>query len=105
MDPELKNAVERLHDCKAAFVEDIILVEGFGDKTAGSGSVSVFDLKGHPKATRAYAWSSAIEGSTKRRYYAVLHIPPVDSAEKAVRAAIIRDYKPENISSTRIKEP
>jgi hypothetical protein len=33
----------------------------------------VFDLTGHPKATRAYAWSSPIEGSDKRRFFAVLH--------------------------------
>jgi len=38
-------------------------------------------------------WSSPIEGSTKRRYYAVLHVPPIDSPEKAVRAAIVQDYK------------
>jgi hypothetical protein len=34
--------------------------------------VQVFDLAGHPTATRAYAWSSPIEGSTKRRFFAVL---------------------------------
>ena len=34
--------------------------------------VHVFDLAGHPTATRAYAWSSPIEGSTKRRFVAVL---------------------------------
>ena len=93
MDPELKTAVERLHDCKASFVEDVVVVEKFGDKTVWSGSVSVFDLQGHPNATRAYAWSSPIEGSTKRRYYAVLHVPPVDSPVKAVRASIVRDQK------------
>ena len=27
-----------------------------------------FDLEGHPKATKAYAWSSPIEGSDKRRF-------------------------------------
>lgn len=29
----------------------------------------------------------------KRRYYAVLHIPPVDSPEKAVRASIVSEAK------------
>ena len=93
MDPDLKTAVEHLHGCKAFFIEDVVVVEKFGDKTAWSGTVSVYALEGHPKATRAYAWSSPIEGSTKRRYYAVLHIPPVDSPEKAVRASIVRDRK------------
>jgi hypothetical protein len=49
----------------------------------------VFELEGHPSATRAYAWSSPIEGSTKRRVYAVLHVPPVSSPADAVRAAIV----------------
>jgi hypothetical protein len=41
--------------------------------TVWEGMVHVFDLEGHPKATRAYAWSSPIEGSTKRGFFAVLH--------------------------------
>jgi hypothetical protein len=93
MDPDLKTAVERLHDCKASFIEDVVVVEKFGDQTVWSGTVSVYALEGHPKAVRAYAWSSPIEGSTKRRYYAVLHIPPVDSPEKAVRASIVQDQR------------
>ena len=93
MDPDLKTAIERLHECKASFIEDVIVIEKFRTETVWAGTVSVYNLEGHPKATRAYAWSSPIEGSTKRRYYAVLHIPPVDSPEKAVRASIVRDSK------------
>jgi hypothetical protein len=93
MDPELKTAVERLHNCVASFIEDIVVLEQFGDKTVWSGTVSVYELKGHLQATKAYAWSSPIEGSTKRRYYAVLHIPPVDSTKKAVRATIVQGFK------------
>jgi hypothetical protein len=33
----------------------------------------------HPTAFRAYAWSSPIEGSDKRRFFAVLHQGPVKS--------------------------
>jgi len=93
MDLDLKTAVERLHDCTASFVEDVIVIEKFRTETVWAGTVSVYDIKSHPKTTRAYAWSSPIEGSTKRRYYAVLHIPPVDSPEKAVRASILQDHK------------
>jgi hypothetical protein len=93
MDPELKTAVERLHNCSASFIEDVVVLEKFGDKTVWSGTVSVFNINGHPQATKAYAWSSPIEGSTKRRYYAVLHIAPVDSPEKAVRAAIVTEHR------------
>ena len=55
----------------------------------------VFELAGHLRATRAYAWSSPIEGSTKRRFFAVMHQPPVDSPQAAVRAAIIAEHKGE----------
>jgi len=85
---ELKEAVEKLHKCTASFVEDVVVVEKFGKKTAWSGTVSVFDLKGHPKATRAYAWASPMEGSEKQRYFAVLNIPPIDSPQAAIKAAV-----------------
>jgi hypothetical protein len=71
----------------------VAVVEKFGEKTIWNGVVSVFRLEGHPKAEKCYAWSSPIEGSTKRRYYAVLHIPRIDSPEKAVRATIVHDHK------------
>jgi hypothetical protein len=40
----------------------------------------VFDLAGHPKARRPVpnAWSSPIEGSTKRRFFAVLHTDKIN---------------------------
>jgi hypothetical protein len=45
--------------------------------------------------SRAYAWSSPIGGSTKRRFFAVVRQPPVDSPQAAVRAAIIAEQKGE----------
>lgn len=53
----------------------------------------VFDINGHPDTDTCYGWSSAVEGSNKHRFYAVLKIPPVDSPETAVRAAIVADHK------------
>ena len=93
VEPELKKHVERLLDCTASFIEDVAVVEKFGDLTAWSGTVSVFALEDHPMAAKAYVWSSPIEESTKRHYYAVLDIPPVDSPEKAVRFSIVRDHR------------
>lgn len=93
MEEGLKEAVERLHHCQATFLEHAAVIEKFGDETVWSGIVSIFLIKGHPQADKCYAWSSPIEGSTKRRFYAVLHIPPIDSPEKAVRASIVHDHK------------
>ncbi len=90
---QLKKIVEQQLNCIARFIEAVTVQETFQGQIVWEGLVFVFALKEHPQATKCYAWSSPIEGSTKRRYYAVLHIPPIDSPEKAVRAAIVQDYK------------
>ncbi len=78
----------------AHIIEDVIVMEGFGSDAVWEGVVSVLAIEGHQMSKRCYAWSSPIEGSKKRKFYAVLHIPPIDSPEKAVKASIVRDYKP-----------
>lgn len=90
---ELKAAIERLHDCSAAFHESVPVKEMFKEEVAWEGIVHIFDLTGHSEAGRCYAWSSPIEGSKERKFYAVLHIPPIDSPEKAVRASIVQEYR------------
>ena len=90
---QLAEAVENMHGGKACFVEAEEIREFSGERIAWQGIVHIFDLAGHPTATRAYAWSSPIEGSDKRRFYAVLHVPPVSSPADAVRAAIVADHK------------
>jgi hypothetical protein len=34
-----------------------------------------------------------IDGSDKRRFYAVLGLPPINSPQDAVRAAIVQEYR------------
>ena len=63
------------------------------------GVVYVFDLKSNQKATRAYAWTSPIEGSTKRRFFAVLHMGGIKSPQDAVREAIVAEHKSTVLSS------
>ena len=84
----LKAAVEGLHQCEAAFAYDIAVIKQYDSQIVWEGVVSVFDLSGHPTASTCYAWSEPVKGSDKRRLFAVLKIPPVDSAEAAVRASI-----------------
>jgi hypothetical protein len=90
---ELKRAVESQHGCTAMFVQTVPIKETFSDKTVWEGIVHVFKVYGHPKARKAYAWSSPIEGSDKRRFFAVLHVPPVTSPAEAVRAAIVAEHR------------
>ncbi|HEY2031318.1 MAG TPA: hypothetical protein VGH20_19140 [Myxococcales bacterium] len=93
--PALIDAIRHLHGAEATHVESLPVRETFNGKTVWEGEVQVFDLHGHPTATRAYAWSHATEGS-KRRFYAVLHEGPVNSAATAVRASIVADEKRRN---------
>jgi hypothetical protein len=89
----LKEAIRNLHGCEATWVESVPVKEQFEGQTAWEGTVQVFDLHGHPQATRCYAWSHVVGESSKRRFVAVLHQGPVNSPQTAVRAAIVQEYR------------
>jgi hypothetical protein len=90
---QLKQAVEGQHGGKARLVAIERVKEVFDGQTVWDGVVHVFNLNGHPRATRAYAWSSPVEDSNKRRFYAVLHLGGIRSPLDAVRAAIVAERK------------
>jgi hypothetical protein len=90
---QLRTAVESQHGGCARLREVVAVSEEFRDQPVWQGIVHVFDLEGHPSATIAYAWSSPVKGTTRRRFYAVLGVPPINSALDAVRAAIVADWK------------
>jgi hypothetical protein len=57
--------------------------EVFRGQTVWHGEVEVFDLTGHPKAKRCYAWIHREGlGEQGERFVAVLEIPPVVSANE-----------------------
>lgn len=88
----LRAVIGKLHGCDSKHVESVPVHEVFRGKTAWKGVVEVFDLIGHTKAKRAYAWSH-LDGDKDEstRYVAVLEIPPVVSPETAVKASIVSD--------------
>jgi hypothetical protein len=90
---QLRQAVEGQHGGRAVFVAAEPVKETFNGKTVWEGVVHVFDLQGNAKATRAYAWSSPLEGSDRRRFYAVLHLGGIRSTLDAVRAAIVAEKR------------
>ena len=90
---ELKQAIEGQHGGHATLREVEPVSEEFAGHPVWQGVVHVFDLTGHPAATTAYAWSSPIAALDRRRFYAVLGVPPINSAADAVRAAIVADRK------------
>ena len=90
---DLRVAIETQHGGNASLAQSVPVHETFKGETVWEGVVHVFDLDGHPKATRAYAWSSPIGGSDKRRFYAVLHLGRIRSPADAVRAAIVAEHR------------
>jgi hypothetical protein len=93
--PALIEAIRHMHGATATWLESIPVREEHGGRVVWDGEVQRFALKGHPKAAECFAWSHATEG-TKRRFHAVLRLPPVDSAAKAVQTAILAEYRASN---------
>jgi len=84
---ELKSAVEHQLVCKAWLTQSVAVCEVQEGRIVWDGVVHVFDLDYHGDIDRAYAWSDEL-GDGKRRFVVVEHTGPIDSPEKAVRAAI-----------------
>ena len=82
----LLDAVQVMHRCKAEHDQSVPVREMFGQSVAWEGVVEVFNLTGHPKAKRCYAWS--YQGNKEEQFVTVLEIPPVVSPQTAVRASI-----------------
>jgi hypothetical protein len=80
--------------CSSTYVETVPVTETFHGETVWQGEVEVFDIRGHPKAKRAYAWGHVTgEEDQARRYVTVLELPPVDSPQTAVKVAVAAEIK------------
>jgi hypothetical protein len=91
---ELRDAIRHLHGVESKHVESVPVKETFQGKTVWEGVVEVFELVGHPKAPRVYAWAHDTDDPKQpRRHVTVLHIHPVTSAVLAVRAAIVQEFR------------
>ena len=91
---ELRDVILRLHGVESRHVESVPVRESFHGKTVWEGIVEVFELQGHPKATRAYAWTHETGDPDKPiRHVTILHIHPITSPVAAVRAAIVQELR------------
>jgi len=90
---ELQDVIRRLHGVESKHVESVPVTETFQGRTVWEGIVEVFELHGHPKAARAYAWSHKTDGPKKQKHVTVLHVAPITSAAAAVRAAIVQEFR------------
>src|SRR3954462_8311512 len=57
---QLQATIEGQHGGKASLAYVDAVTETFQGRVVWDGLIHVFDLDGHPKATRAYAWSSPV---------------------------------------------
>ena len=90
----LKQVIFQLHQSGSQHVESVPVEEIFNGKIIWKGVVEVFTLTGHPKASRCFAWShNDGQGDSDERFVVVLEIPPVDSPETAVQAAIVAEVR------------
>jgi len=91
---ELRDVIRRLHGAEPVHVESVAVKETFKGQTVWEGIVEVFDLIGHPTAHRAYAWANDSDDPKQpRQHVAVLHLHPIKSAQDAVRAAIVQEFR------------
>jgi hypothetical protein len=91
---QLRDVIHKLHGAKAQYVQSVPVREEFQGQIVWDGVVEVFDLKGHPKANRIYAWAHETDDpANPKRYVTVLHIPPVVSPQTAVKAVIVQEHK------------
>jgi hypothetical protein len=91
---QLQDAIRRLHGCESQYLETVEVTETFQGQIVWQGDVEVFNIRGHPKAQRVYAWAHASgKDDQGKRFIAVLELPPVTSAQTAVRAAVMSEIK------------
>jgi hypothetical protein len=81
----IQRQVSREHNCGTSHTGTFFVEEQI-DGGLATVAVEIFQLRGHPRAEQAFAWSWIERG--ERRYVAVLRVPPIDSPAAAVRLAI-----------------
>ena len=91
---ELQSIIFKLHGAHPTHRESVPVKETFRGETVWEGNVEVFDIAGHPKASRAYAWTDETgDPANPLHHVTVLHLGPIKSAVDAVRAAIVQEYR------------
>jgi len=104
LEQKLKAAIEGQHGGTAHLAYIDALSEGHQGRPVEGGIVFVFDLDGHPEAARAYGWTSQV-GEDERRFHVVLQVPPIASAQDAVRSTAITESRDDSGKGPRALSP
>ena len=90
----LQKVIRDQHGCGSTHVATVPVHEVYQGQTVWRAEVEVFELEGHAKARRCYAWSHLDKpDDSDERLVAVLEIPPVVSPETAVQETTVADAK------------
>ena len=87
---ELQDGIRHAYGVDSEHVESVPVKEVFRGQTVWEGVVEVFDLTGHSKIKRVYAWSTDDSGTVSR------FVPQggaITSPVDAVRAAIVKEFR------------
>ena len=88
----LQKAIRDLHGCESVHVSTTAIREFFQGQLVWDGEVETFAIKNHPHASECYAWEYQ-DDDGKQHYTAVLKLPPVDSPQTAVKAALVAQQR------------
>lgn len=83
----LTRAVSAMEGCPCSHAGTATVHEQMDGKTVWKGQVETFDLQGHPRAKRAFAWAYQ-DDSGETQFVSLLEQPPVVSPRAAVQIAI-----------------
>ena len=91
---ELRDVIRNIHGVESTHIESVPVKEVFRGNTVWEGVVEVFELQGHPMASRAYAWTHDTDDPEHpKRHVTVLNIHPITSPLSAVQAAIVQEFR------------
>ena len=89
---QLREAVKKMRSGTVTLAQSVPSARHSRVRRVWEGVVHVFDLAGHPTAPRAMLGHRRSRATLSGQFFAVLHWPPVDSPQAAVRAAMIADH-------------
>lgn len=84
---QLKRVIQVQHGVASTLVKSVKVHRAGAKQDHWDGVVHIFDLKDHPNAKRAFAWSSQFAGGRQPRFFAVLQSGQVATPVQAIKAA------------------
>ncbi len=85
--PKLAEAVSSFCCCECRHFGSIRVIESSASGIIFDGTIERFELKGHPEAKEAYAWSF-VEDDNVERCIVIPKVPPINDPSDAVQQAI-----------------